>query len=271
MKALCHAAAALALAGAPALHGDTTLLDTGFRHMYNLEFDQAHRNFQEWDRTHPSDPVGPVSDAAAYLFDQFDRMKILQSEFFSSDRRFLEQRTASPDPALKRQFERSLDKAHRLAAAALARDPQDADAAFAEILRMGLHSDYLALIERRYRASLEETKAGREMAENLLARRPDYGDAYLAIGVENYLLSLKPAPLRWLLRLGGAQTDRAEGINKLRVTAKRGRYLRPFARLLLAVAALREDDRAGARELLRELAADFPRNPLYREELARLQ
>jgi len=172
---------------------------------------------------------------------------------------------------LKQQFERSLDKAHRLAAAALARDPQDADAAFAEILRMGLHSDYLALIERRYRASLDETKASREMAEKLLARRPDYGDAYLAIGVENYLLSLKPAPIRWLLRLDGAQTDRGEGITKLRVTAKLGRYLRPFAKLLLAVAALREDDRAGARELLLGLAADFPRNPLYRQELARLQ
>ena len=44
-------------------------------------------------------------------------------------------------------------------------------------------------------------------------------DAY--IGVENYLLSLKPAPLRWFLRLDGAQTDKQRGIENLNATAER--------------------------------------------------
>ena len=43
------------------------------------------------------------------------------------------------------------------------------------------------------------------------------------------MLSLKPAPVRWLLRLGGAQTDKMEGIQKLQLTAEKGRYLRPYA------------------------------------------
>ena len=36
----------------------------------------------------------------------------------------------------------------------------------------------------------------------LLSLDSSYYDAYLAVGVENYMLSLKPLPLRWLLRLG---------------------------------------------------------------------
>ena len=82
------------------------------------------------------------------------------------------------------------------------------------------------------------------------------------------MLSVKPAPLRWLLRLGGGQTDRLLGMEKLRLTAEKGRYLAPFARLLLAVAALRDRDKTRARDLLAGLAREFPKNPLYTQELA---
>lgn len=130
----------------------------------------------------------------------------------------------------------------------------------------GLRS-YLALIEKRYGASFKEMKAARVLAAKLLATHPDYYDAWIAVGVENYMLSIKPAPLRWLLRLGGAQTDRTLGIEKLRLTAQKGRYLLPFARMLLAVAALRDGDRQQARDLLAGLAKEFPDNPLYTRNL----
>jgi len=91
------------------------------------------------------------------------------------------------------------------------------------------------------------------------------------VGVENYVLSAKAALTRWLLRLSGGQTNRAVGVEKLKVVAEKGRYLAPFARLLLAVGALRDNDSARARDLLGGLAREFPRNPLYREELARIE
>ncbi len=50
--------------------------------MYNLQFADAHRTFLEWEKSHPSDPIGPASNAAAYLFSEFDRLHVLQSEFF---------------------------------------------------------------------------------------------------------------------------------------------------------------------------------------------
>jgi hypothetical protein len=41
--------------------------------------------------------------------------------------------------------------------------------------------------------------------------------------------------------------------------------------VLLAVAALRANDRQRARELLQGLVQEFPKNQLYARELARLQ
>jgi len=84
-------------------------------------------------------------------------------------------------------------------------------------------------------------------------------------------LGLNPAPIRWILHIGGAQTDKVEGLEKLRITAEKGHYFAPFARLLLAVAALRDKDRNTASDLLSALSREFPGNDLYRKELARLQ
>jgi hypothetical protein len=57
--------------------GQDNALERGYREMYNLSFEDAHKNFTEWQQIHPDDPMGPVSDAAAYLFSEFDRLHIL--------------------------------------------------------------------------------------------------------------------------------------------------------------------------------------------------
>lgn len=61
------------------------------------------------------------------------------------------------------------------------------------------------------------------------------------------------------------------GIVNLTLTADKGHYLAPYARLLLAVAALRDKDRTTARNLLASLSRQFPQNSLYEKELARIQ
>ncbi|MGD0496950.1 MAG: hypothetical protein ABSC23_00785 [Bryobacteraceae bacterium] len=241
-------------------------LDAGYRHLYNLEFADAHRSFQEWERQQPDDPMGPVSDAAAYLFSEFARLHILESEFFTHDQHFIADHKLAPDPAVKRNFYAALASAEKLAS----RSPSDENSMFASVLAGGLRSDYTALIDKRYVQSFKEMKASRQMAQRLLAVYPRCYDAWLAVGVENYLLSLKPLVVRFFARLAGGQTDREEGVERLRLTAEKGRYLAPLARLMLAVAALRDGDKNRARDLLKGLIREYPRNPLYPLELARL-
>jgi hypothetical protein len=253
-----------------------TPVEQGFRQMYNLDFEAAHRTFADWQRVHPEDPMGPVSDAAAYLFNEFDRLHILQAQFFVDDSAFRGMKKPTADPAVKQKFEEDLAKSRKLSDAVLrgsqnARTPVEKNAMFAAILRTGLRSDYLSLIEDRNFQALSEMKTSRLMAEKLLSLDSSYYDAYLAVGVENYMLSLKAAPARWLLRLSGAQTDKDQGVAKMKLVAQNGRYLQPFARLLLAVQNLRDKNRAVARDLLGGLAREFPHNHLYAQELAKLQ
>ena len=246
-------------------------LDSGYRDMYNLQFGAAHQVFEDWQKTNPEDPLGPVSNAAAYLFAEFDRLHVLESELFVNDNRFENRSKLPPDPQSKRAFDAELTKADALADKMLSQDPNNGNALFAKVMALGLRADYTAMIEKRDLTALGYTKTGRALAQQLLAAHSNYYDAYLAIGVENYLLSLQAAPMRWVLRMTGAQTDKETGIHNLRLTAERGHYLLPYARLLLAVAALRDNDRAQARTLLAGLAQEFPENHLYTKELAKLQ
>jgi hypothetical protein len=246
------------------------VIDRGFRQMYNLNFDDAHQTFAGWERDHPADPIGPVSNAAAYLFAEFDRLNILHSEFFVENSMFHRRPKVTPDAAARQAFDQELDKSAGLSDKILLETPDDPDALFARILTLGLRADYEALIERREFDALKVIKNSRATAEKLLMIQPNYYDAYLAIGVENYLFSLKSAPMRWILQAGGAETDRDRGVEDLRLTAEKGRYLNPYARLLLAVAALRNKDVPKARDLLSALAREFPHNRLYAQELAQL-
>ena len=250
---------------------DGATLEAGYHQMYNLDFDTAHRTFAAWEHAHPEDPLGPVSNAAAYLFAEFDRMHILESELFIDNATFEKRTKFDPDPKVQAAFEGELKRGEQIAEQVLAHSPGDHAAIFAKVMVGGLRGDYLALVEKRNLAALSTIKSSRALAEKLLSQDPSYYDAYLAVGVENYLLSVNPAPIRWLLRLSGAQTDKQEGLAKLRLTAEKGHYLAPYARLLLAVAALRDHDRSQARTILSGLADEFPRNPLYRKELARIE
>lgn len=246
-------------------------LDRGFRQMYNLDFSGAHDTFHVYQTSHPDDPLGFVADAAAYLFAEFNRLHILESDLFIDDRKFDNRSQQMPDPAVKSAFEAELNRSDELVSKVLAASPDNANALFSRVLANGLRGDYTALIEKRNLASLGYMKTSRITAQKLLEVDPTCYDAFLAVGVENYLLGTTPAPVRWVLRMTGSQTDKQEGIQRLRLTAEKGYYLAPFARLLLAVAALRDKDKNTARVLLAGLASEFPRNELYSRELARIE
>jgi len=242
-------------------------LYAGWLKMYDLKFDDAHRSFVAWKQRYPDDSLGPASNAAAYLFSELARLGALESELFVDDSRFKSRAKLRPDPAKKLLFVQEIAQADRLADAALQRAGADPNALFVKSLTFGLRADNAGLIEKQSLAALSLTKAGRVYADRLMLASPQAFDAYLGPGVENYLLSLKPAPLRVLLRLTGSNVDREKGLEEIRKTASNGHYLEPFAKLLLAVAALRDNNPARARDLLGELHRRFPDNELYTREM----
>jgi len=254
----------------PRVIGDSPL-DRGFTGLYNLDFAGAQGEFSSWEKEHPDDPVGPVSEAAGYLFSEFNRLGVLEAQFYENDAAFDHRPKLSPDPAVRDRFQRAIARSETLAHSRLAKDPKDRDSLFAMTLSSGLQADYAALIEKRNLASLHFTKQASASAQELLAVCPDCYDALLATGFSKYIIGSMSAPVRWVLRLGGLPADKQGGIADLQTTAEHGHYLAPFARILLAVAYVREKNRPRAIALLSGLEQDFPGNSLFPREIEHLR
>jgi hypothetical protein len=268
--------ASLALSGMtsaaaePDVHPPTAL-DRGFLGLYNLDFAGAHNDFSAWETQHPDDPVGPVSEAAGFLFEEFDRLGVLEAQFYENDEAFTARPKLNPDPVLRDHFRAAIVRAEALARARLDKNSKDEDGLFALTLSSGLQADYAALIEKRNLRSLHYTKEASTWAQQLLAVCPNCYDANVATGFTKYIIGSMSAPARWLLKMGGVPGDKQGGIADLQLTAEHGHYLAPYARMLLAIAYVREKDKAQALEMLTGLRAEFPGNSLFAREIARLQ
>jgi hypothetical protein len=245
-------------------------LDAGFHLLYELKPAKARSQFAEWQDIHPDDPLGSASEAASYLFEECYRQGVLTSEFFLDDKRLLGELAVEPDPAGRAAFFSAAGRARDLSLLRLTTNAEDADALFALTLAVGMRADYAALIEKHQLDGLRMIRSAGDYARQLLQVAPDAADAYLVLGAANYVIGSQTLHKRLILRFAGIRGDKREGMQQLEIVAARGRYLRPFAKILLALAALREKQTALARAQLTELVAEFPRNPLFVGELAKL-
>jgi hypothetical protein len=247
-----------------------TPLGDAYYAMYNLDFNTAHQLLQKWMAANPEDPLGPASDAAAYIFSEFDQLGVLDIDLFADDTRFTSRKRPEIDPNLKKGFYDRADQADRLADAALQRNPKDANALYAKAVTSGMRADWASLIDRHEFGAYKYSELASSYAKQALAIDPNLYDANLAPGIENYMLSLKAAPIRWILGMTGAGTNKAEGVRLITLTAEHGHYLAPFARLMLAVGELRDGRVQQGKAILLDLSKEFPQNTQYQRQIARL-
>jgi len=245
-------------------------IEAGFHQLYELNFSAARAQFSAWQHAHPGDPLGPASEAASYLFEEFYYQGVLTSEFFLDDKRLLGGITGKPDPARRKAFLAAVERAEQQSRQQLAQHPKDPNALFALTISIGMLADYTSILEKRQFESLRYIREAERHAKDLLAVHPDSADAYLALGAANYIIGCLPTHTRFFLWLGGIHGDKPRGMQQLQMAAERGHYLAPFAKILLALAALREKQYAVARANFQALVAEFPQNPLFTRELAKL-
>ncbi|HYP05610.1 MAG TPA: hypothetical protein VER03_05180 [Bryobacteraceae bacterium] len=258
---LLFSAALVAVAAVP-----QTPIDEAFQRLYNFEFRSAHTILDAHLKSKPSDPLAHAVRASAVLFEELHRLRILESEFFAEDKRIVAKQALRPAPEARAMFDSALRTAEREAQNVLVGKPNDADALFTLSLVAGLQADYLAFIEKRQWQSLSYIKQSQTQSLRLLRAHPNYTDGELTGGACEYLLGSMPFFVKWFIRFDGVEGQKSAAAVKLERVAASGRYLGPFARILLAIVHIREKQPTQAFTVLDQLSKDFPANPLFREE-----
>jgi len=238
-------------------------LEEGFHALYVQKFPEARDIFQKWANDHPDEPFGQVALAASYLFEEFYLQHVLTSDYFLNDKRFLGGIAGTPDPDRIHGFEIAAGKARSLAFQRLKKNSRDPEGLFALTLVAGMESDASSMLLKKHYDALKHLKEANVNAEILLKERPDAYDAYVALGCANYIIGSLPGSARFMLWFGGIHGDKRLGMEEVQKTVDGGRYLKPFAQVLLALSARREKQNALAQKLLKELTEEFPGNSVY--------
>ena len=246
------------------------MIDRAFSRLYNFDFEGTQIILQQYVKDHSSDPLGYAVRSAACLFSELHRLMILESEFLGDDRRINEKKKLKPDPEVKRELFQAVEEAQKLALEKLAVNPKDPDALFSLSMTAGVLADYTALIEKRQLGSLWYARQSHGYARRLLQIDPAFYDAYLTIGFNEYLIGSLPFFVRWFARFEQVQGSKQQAIRNLEIVAQSGKYLKAFAKILLAIIHLREKRPQETERLLAELSREYPENPLIRKELGKI-
>jgi hypothetical protein len=244
-------------------------LSAGFDLLYEQKFAEAREAFANWESRNPEEPFGEVAVAASYLFEELHLQGVLTSDFFLNEKKFLHGIDGRPNPERMSHFREALAQARQLARERQRTSPNGAEALFALTLAAGMEADALSILEKKHLEGLKRMKEANKYAKQLLAQYPDVADVYIAPGIANYIIGSQSAGSRFALWFGGIHGDKKLGMEQVAKTAENGRYLRPFAKIILALAARRENQNALAQRLLRELKEQYPDNALFASEYAK--
>jgi len=215
-------------------------LSAGFDLLYEQKFAEARQTFVSWESRNLEDPFGEVAVAASYLFEELYFQGVLTSDFFLNEKRFLHGIDGRPNPERMSHFGEALARARELAMVRQKTNPNDGEALFALTLAAGMESDAESILQKKHLAGLKHMKEANKYAESLLVGNPDAVDAYIALGIANYIIGSQTAGSRFALWFDGIHGNKKLGMEQVAKTAENGRYLRPFAKILLALAACRE-------------------------------
>ena len=245
-------------------------IDKAFARMYNLDFQGTHAILDAEMRDHPDNPLTYSMRGGAYLFSEFNRLKIMEFEFFEDDDKVTDRKRLKPDPAIREQLFKTTAEAKKRATARLAVEPNDSNAMFALCMATGVEMDYVGIVEKRYFRTYSLSKEGQKYARKLLAMKPPFYDAYLTLGSVEYVVSKLNFFFRLFIRFDQIEGSQQKAIEDLRHVVAYGRYYPPFAKILLSVIYLRDKRPHQALALLKELARDYPDNTVFRNEVIRV-
>ena len=244
-----------------------SLRKSGVEALYNLDYEQAQKDFKEIVRLYPSHPAGPQLLAARVWIKTLYESRRLQSSLYSSES-FYSSGDDKVDPKIISEFRNLTREAKRLADLRLKKNPNDVEALYWLGAEEGLKASFEEAVERRHYAALRDGNDSVDHHREVLKIDPNFIDVGITIGLYEYAVGSLPLPIKVMAGLTGFRGSKKKGLAMIERVASEGNWARDDARTLLIVLYTREKRYPEALAHARELTAKYPRNYLFRLEAA---
>ncbi|MBV9210218.1 MAG: hypothetical protein JOZ52_06290 [Acidobacteria bacterium] len=235
--------------------------------LFNLDYEKAHQVSAQICREFAEHPACPHSLASLIWIEKMNESRRLQSSLYSS-KSFYTKTEDKVDPKLIEEFRDHIRQAKRLAKARLKQNPKDAEALYYLGAAEGLNAAFSATIQRSFMSALSDGSSSVDHHREVLKLDPNYREAELTIGLYDYAVGSLPLPVKLLVSLGGVRGSKKRGIERLERLALESQRGGDDAKVLLIMILKREKRYADALKYARQLAESYPRNYLFKLEVA---
>jgi hypothetical protein len=249
------------MSAAPFVEGP---LREAMRQLFNSDLTASETAVAAYRRDVPEDPLGSAI-AAAVRFYHYVSMRIPERDTPSIVGVLLGSGVPMP-AAMQKEIGASLRLTQKLAGAA-----DNVNSILALSIVESVNRDGMAIVSKRWGAALAHAEKAHELAGRMLRCDPSAHDAYFVLGSTEYLLSRIPSAVRGFIGVRGASGDKKKAIAYCLKGAESGWFFQEFARRTLVNLYMEDNRLAEAAEVLGELAAEFPGNPMLRGDLLKLR
>ena len=249
---------------------DDPLNEPGFQHFYNLEYDEAMHDFAARVAANPNDPAAHTALAQTILYYEMFRNRALDSDLIGSTNPFVNRPHLKVTAEHQRDFQTSINRAIDICQRRLATDSRDKQALYTMGAAHGLRANWNFLVTKEYISALRDATAARKLHNQASEIDPNFMDARFVQAAHDYVIGSLPIGFKLLGFLAGFRGDREGGMRTLKQVAESGHASRVDAAVLLSAILRREKRPAEAVPLMANVSSQFPRNYLFRFELARM-
>lgn len=257
-----------------AQHTDPLNLDPevrqAFQHFYNLDFDTALKMWNQVAQAHPQDPMAYNYLLLGTIFRELYQQDLLDTTYYAHDSFLMNKRRVDVPRSIRDQIESLTDKVVDMCDARLKANSDDKNALFARSYARGMHAVFITLVDHSYASAAHQGLQARSDSEDVLKIDPQYADADMAIGIQQFAVASLPRFLRFIVGFAGVGGSKTKGIAMLENAAAHGVVTSVESRTAMSL-FLRHDGQYGkALDVERGLATEFPHNFLFRLEVANL-
>ena len=236
---------------------------------YNLDYDRALVGFEGVQRAHPQSAMALDYVLMVLIFRELYHQDLLDTTYYAHDSFLTNKRTVSISAEVRGRIEATTEQALALCDEQIRKNPSDKNALFARGYARGMHAAFLTLADHAFLASARQGLAARNDSEQVLKLDPQYADAKMAVGIQQFAVASLPRFVRLMVGIAGVGGNKEQGLQLLREAA--GAPVTGVESQTALSLFLRHDARyAEALAVQHQLATQYPHDYLFRLEEANL-
>ena len=246
------------------------LVRQAFDRFYILDYDGALSRFEKVQEKNPDNPLAVDYVLDAVIFRELYRLDLLDTTFYAHDGFLNGKHAVAIAPGVAERVNSLFTNAIALSEGQLSKRPEDVDALFARGWARSLRAVYIGLLQRSFISALHVALQARSDNEKVLKLDPRSIDAKMVVGVHQYVTGSLPFGIKILAGVAGITGSKSKGIDDLREAGAQGVISSVEARTALGLFLRREARYDEAIAVTQSLTEQYPRDFLFRLELANL-